>query len=102
MAPVTFLFAAAGIKIMCHYFLVNGFDLLRYCMQYPPGDNHDFFFMIFALAYRLNKIKYAYLLPASLWCGHYLSIFYKKLPAASNRRRWAFHRSALAISLWHF
>ena len=30
MAPVAFFFAAAGVKIVRHYFLVNGGDLFGY------------------------------------------------------------------------
>src|ERR1700733_7395044 len=67
MAPFAFFFAAAGIKIMRQYFLINGFYLVGNFGGILRCDQ-DLFFMILAFIYGLNKIKNgAYNLPVVTW-----------------------------------
>ncbi len=63
MAPVAFFFAAAGVKIMRHYFLVNRFYLAGHFSGIIRSDR-NFFFVVFTIMNRFNKFKYgAYHLP---------------------------------------
>src|SRR5260221_7453829 len=63
MTPITFFFSAAGVKIMCQYFLVNCFNLFSNFSGIIRGY-HNLFFMIFSFINRLHKFKYsAYNIP---------------------------------------